>query len=80
MKGLLKVKKPKLPDLKNAYSGKIVSDKLITKLVENGHYSVADRDNLYKVLEEQKLSTSGVINEKEAPKIGEMTKLFTMIF
>ena len=64
-------KVPKL-NLKNAYSSKIISDNLITKLVDNGHYSVADRDEVYKVLEEQKLSLSGIINEKEAPEIGKL--------
>ena len=65
-------KKPKAPDLKNAYPGKTISDKLVTKLVGNGHYSVADRDKIDKVLEEQKLSHSGIINEEDAPAIGEL--------
>jgi|LWDU01.1.fsa_nt_gi curli biogenesis system outer membrane secretion channel CsgG len=65
-------KKPKSPDLKNAYSGKTISDKLVTKLVGNGHYTVADRDKLDKVLEEQQLSLSGIISEDDAPEIGEL--------
>ena len=65
-------KKPKIPDLKNAYPGKTISDKLVTKLLQNGHYSIADRNKLDKVLEEQKLSHSGIINEEDAPEIGEL--------
>jgi curli biogenesis system outer membrane secretion channel CsgG len=65
-------RKPKAPDLKNVYSGKTISDKLVTKLVENGHYSVADRNKIDEVLEEQKLSHSGIIKEEDAPVIGDL--------
>ena len=62
-------KKPKVLDLKNAYPGKTISDKLVTKLLQNGHYSIADRNKLDKVLEEQKSSHNGIINEEDAPEI-----------
>ena len=65
-------KKPKSPDLKNAYSGKTISDKIITSLVKNGHYSVVNRSMLDKILNEQKLSMSGIVTDDNVTKIGEM--------
>jgi len=65
-------KKPKNPILKDDYFGKIISDKLISKLVDNGHYSIADRDKLDRILDEQKLSLSGLISSDDEPIIGEL--------
>jgi hypothetical protein len=47
------------PDPYTAFPGKDVSAKFITKLIENGHYSVIERGILYKLLAEQKLSMNG---------------------
>ena len=65
-------KKSKTPTLKDKYLGKTISDKLIGKLIDNGHYSIADRDKLDKILDEQKLSLSGLINSDDAPMVGEL--------
>ena len=64
--------KQKSHDLKNAYSGKTISDKIITSLVKNGHYSVVNRSMLDKILNEQKLSMSGIVTDDNVTKIGEM--------
>ena len=68
------------PDLHTAFPREVISAKFITKLLENGHYSVVERDSLYKLLNEQKLSVSGVIKEEDAPKLGEMLGVDAFIF
>jgi curli biogenesis system outer membrane secretion channel CsgG len=60
------------PDPYTAFPGQDVSAKFITKIIENGHYSVIERDILYKLLAEQKLSMSGIISEDNTTRLGEM--------
>ena len=55
-----------------AYPGKEISDMLVARLVNNKYYTVVERDQISKVLEEQALSLSGVIDETQAAEIGKL--------
>jgi tetratricopeptide (TPR) repeat protein len=70
LKDMFKGKKP--PDPKNAYPGSIVSDRLVAKLVNNQYYTVIERKQLSKILEEQALSLSGVIDANQATEVGRL--------
>jgi len=49
-----------------------VSDILINKLVETGHYSVIERSRLDAVLNEQNLGTSGRLDPSSAAQVGKL--------
>ena len=70
LKDMFKGKKP--PDPKTAYPGSIVSDRLVAKLVNNQYYTVIERKELSKILEEQALSLSGVIDVNQAAEVGRL--------
>lgn len=50
--------------------GKIVAEWLITALVKEGRFDVIERRLLEKVLSEQKIGVSGVVDEASASKLG----------
>ncbi len=50
--------------------GKIVAEWLITALVKEGRFDVIERRLLEKVLEEQKMGASGLVDESSASKLG----------
>ncbi|MEK6653233.1 MAG: FlgO family outer membrane protein, partial [Nitrospirota bacterium] len=50
--------------------GKIVAEWLITALVKEGRFDVIERMLLKKVLDEQRLGVSGIIDESSASKLG----------
>ncbi len=50
--------------------GKIVAEWLITALVKEGRFDVIERSLLEKVLHEQKLGVSGVVDEQYASRLG----------
>lgn len=52
--------------------GKIVAEWLITAFVKNGRFEVIERSLLKKILEEQKLVMTGVVNESSASQIGKL--------
>ncbi len=52
--------------------GKIVAEWLITALVKEGRFDVIERRLLEKVLEEQKLVMTGVVDEQSATKLGKL--------
>ena len=52
--------------------GKIVAEWLITALVKDGRFDVIERSLLEKILGEQKLGTSGLIDANSASKIGKV--------
>ena len=52
--------------------GNVVSDRLTTKIVKLKKFQVIDRQSLQKILEEQKLQTSGVVDPETAKKIGKV--------
>jgi len=57
-------------DSTNADMGKIVAEWLITALVKEGRFDVIERRLLEKVLEEQKIGVSGLVDESSASKLG----------
>ena len=61
------------------YPGKDVSGRLISNLVQNGHYTVLERNQLIKIMQEQKLSLSGAINESQAVQIGKLAGVEALI-
>jgi len=52
--------------------GKIVAEWLITALVRDGRFEVIERRLLEKILTEQKLGLSGILDETSASKLGQM--------
>jgi TolB-like protein len=52
--------------------GKIVSEWIITALVKEGRFDVVERRYLEKVLEQQKLGVSGLVDENSASKLGKV--------
>lgn len=61
------------------YPGKAVSGRLITDLVQNGHYTVVERNQLQKVMAEQQLSLSGAVDENQAVQIGKLAGVEALI-
>jgi curli biogenesis system outer membrane secretion channel CsgG len=55
-----------------AYPGSDVSDMFVAKLVNNKFYTVIEREEISKILEEQALGLSGVIDETTAAEIGKL--------
>ena len=70
LRDMFKGKEP--PDPKSAYPGRNVSDRLVAKLVNNQYYTVIERKELSKILEEQALSLSGVIDANQATEVGRL--------
>jgi len=56
----------------SAYPGSDVSDMFVAKLVNNKFYTVIEREEISKILEEQALGLSGVIDETTAAEIGKL--------
>jgi TolB-like protein len=56
----------------NSDIGKIVAEWLVTALVKEGRFDVIERRLLAKVLEEQKIGVSGVVDADSASKLGKV--------
>ncbi|NOY77471.1 MAG: hypothetical protein GXO76_06330 [Calditrichaeota bacterium] len=52
--------------------GRGMSDMLVTALVKSGRYTVIERQNLDKILSEQKLGVSGLVTPQSAAQIGKL--------
>ena len=59
--------------------GEIVAEWFVTALVKEGRFDVIERSLLNKILEEQKLSLSGVIDESTATEIGKLLGVSDLI-
>jgi curli biogenesis system outer membrane secretion channel CsgG len=70
LNNMFETKKP--PDPYEAYPGRNISDMLVSRLVTNQYYTVIERQELSKVLQEQALSLSGVIDEAQAAEVGKL--------
>ncbi|MEI7905766.1 MAG: CsgG/HfaB family protein [Bacteroidota bacterium] len=55
-----------------AHLGSGVADMLTTALVKSGKFTVIERQELEKVLAEQKLGESGLVTAETAPKVGKL--------
>jgi TolB-like protein len=56
----------------NPDMGKIVAEWFITALVQEGRFDVIERRLLEKVIEEQKIGVSGLVDESSASKLGKV--------
>lgn len=52
--------------------GRGMADMLVTALTKSGKYSVIEREKIEKVMKEQQLGASGIINAQTAAKIGQV--------
>ncbi len=52
--------------------GEIISEWLITALVNTGRFEVVERSQLQKVLKEQQMGMTGMVNQETAAKVGEL--------
>lgn len=59
--------------------GRAVSDMLITELVKDGTFKVIERSQLEKVLSEQKLSISGIVDPSDVAKLGKVLGVSAVI-
>lgn len=70
-------------DVKAAYAknrlGDVATDIMITELVKTGKFIVVERDRLDKILDEQKMGQTGVINPKTAAKVGQVLGLNAIV-
>ncbi|MBM4137137.1 MAG: hypothetical protein FJ241_09960 [Nitrospira sp.] len=65
--------------LKTEDIGKIVAEWLITGLVETGRFDVIERALLQKVVEEQKIGITGMIDPKSAAQLGKLLGVKTIV-
>jgi TolB-like protein len=65
--------------LKTEDIGKIVAEWLITGLVETGRFDVIERALLQKVVEEQKIGISGMIDQRSAAQLGKLLGVKTIV-
>jgi curli biogenesis system outer membrane secretion channel CsgG len=61
-------------DLKGDVSnlGRFIAEKLITRLFQSKKFTVIERQQLNKIITEQKLSLTGVIDPSSAQKLGKL--------
>ncbi|MDD3553984.1 MAG: CsgG/HfaB family protein [Deltaproteobacteria bacterium] len=59
--------------------GKIVSDWFITSLVKNERFEVVERGTLKRILDEQALAMSGIVDEQTATRAGKMLGVNVLI-
>lgn len=59
--------------------GKIVSEWLITGLVESGRFDVIERRLLEKILEEHKLGMTGIIDQESVAQLGKVLGVRTVV-
>ncbi len=52
--------------------GEIVAEWLITSLVNTGRFEVVERAQLQKILKEQQMGMTGMVNQETAAKVGEL--------
>jgi len=63
-----------------AHSGNQIATMLQAKLLESQHFSIMERDKISRVLEEQNLGMSGIVDESTAAEVGAMLGVDAMIF
>lgn len=56
----------------NKSVGEGVSDMIVTELVKSGKYQVLERQEIDKLLQEQKLGASGIVTAESAAELGQM--------
>lgn len=76
---IMALKGQPLPQNEKGKIGRAVADMLITELVKDGTFKVVERSQLEKILSEQKLSVSGVIDPSEVAKLGKVLGVSAVI-
>ncbi len=59
-------------EFKGKQIGEIIAEWLITSLVKTGRFDVVERAQMQKILKEQQLGMTGMINQETAAKVGEL--------
>jgi len=59
-------------DIIDGVDGSIISQWLITSLVKQGRCDIVERQFVRKIIEEQKLSSTGLVDEKTSSRLGKM--------
>ncbi len=57
-----------------------VADEIASAMFETKRFEVLDRQHIDKILSEQKLGLSGLIDENSAPELGKITGTAAMVF
>ena len=60
--------------------GEGMSDMLVTALVKTGRYQIFERQEINKIIEEQKLGMSGLVTQQSAAQVGKMLGVEVAIF
>lgn len=60
--------------------GRIVSEELITRLYQTKKFKVIERQQLNKIISEQKLSLTGVVDPASAQKLGRVLGVDSIVF
>ena len=79
---ILEFKDERTEKEKNKYQNpsKIIQEKLIAGLSKEGKLQIVERQNIDKILEEQKLQTTGITDVATAVQIGKLANVDAMIF
>lgn len=67
-------------DRRNRNHANDIADEITAKLFASGQFDVLDRQNLKRIIEEQKLSISGLVDEKSAAELGKVLGATAFIF
>jgi hypothetical protein len=59
-------------DMNNANWGAEFSDSMVHYLLEYGNWEIIEREQIFKILDEQKLSRSGIIDDSQSVQIGKI--------
>lgn len=59
-------------DMNNANWGAEFSDSLVHYLLDYGKWEIIEREQIFKILDEQKLSRSGIIDDSQSVQIGKI--------
>lgn len=76
---IMALKGQPLPQNDRGKTGRAVADILVTELVKDGTFKVIERNQLEKILSEQKLSISGVADPSEVAKLGKILGVSAVI-
>ncbi|MCC5816679.1 MAG: curli assembly protein CsgG [Leptospira sp.] len=59
-------------DMNNANWGAEFSDSMVHYLLDYGNWEIIEREQIFKILDEQKLSRSGIIDDSQSVQIGKI--------
>lgn len=65
--------KVKETDSSNPYFSQQLIDKVSTKILENGHFNLIEREKLSTIMSEQGLSSSGFVKAEDSIKLGQLS-------